>query len=93
MKSDKIEQMNKNKEMSEFNEDSFCEELSSLLQKYNLKNCIFAGENEDDKMIGLFCIEKYKQGHSLRDLTSTFSNAARMYQATREHVLKMMDGK
>jgi hypothetical protein len=79
--------------MLKFNEDSFCEELSILLQKYNLKNCIFAGDDESGKMIGLFCIEKYKQRHSLRDLTSTFSNAARMYQATREHVLKMMDGK
>ena len=93
MKSDKIEQVNKNKKMSEFDKDSFCEELSILLQKYNLKNCIFAGENKDKKMIGLFCIEKYKQGYTLKDLTLTFSNAARIYQATREHVLKMMDGK
>jgi hypothetical protein len=93
MKSDKIEQMDKNEEMLKFNEDSFCEELSALLQKYKLENCIFAGENKDGKMIGLFCIEKYKRGYSLRDITLTFSNAARMYQATREHILKMMDGK
>lgn len=93
MKSDKIEQMGKIGEMLEFNEDEFCEELSTLLQKHNLENCIFAGENQNGKMIGLFCIEKYKKGHNLRDLTLTFSNAARMYQATREHLMRMMDGK
>jgi len=93
MKSDKIEQMGKSEEMSEFNEDSFCEELALLLQKHNLENCVFCGENQDGKMIGLFCVEKYMRGHNLRDLTLTFSNTARMYQSMRERLLKMMDGK
>ena len=59
MESDKIEQMDKNEEM--FNEELFMQELSDLLKKHNLKNCVFAGnvKSIDDKMLGLFCIEKY----------------------------------
>lgn len=93
MESDKIEQMNKNQEM--FNEELFIQELSDLVKKHNLKNCVFAGnvKNIDDKMIGLFCIEKYGRGANLIEMVLSFANTARLYQGSREKVLKMMDGK
>jgi len=77
--------------MEEFNEKDFCEELSKLLKKYNLKNCVFAGENEDDKMIGYFCIEKYEERRTLKDSISSFANIARLYQSSREHMLHLFD--
>ena len=74
-----------------FNEDEFLKKLSDLLKKYNLKNCIFAGENEDDKMLGFFCIEKYNEGCSFKDSICAYSNAARMYQSAREKMMKTFD--
>ena len=73
------------------NEYDFLKELSDLVKKYKLKNCVFAGENEDDKMIGLFCIEKWKTGHSFKDSINSFSNAARLYQSAREHMQRLFD--
>ena len=77
--------------MTDNDEKIFMEELSSLLRKYNLKNCIFAGNNDDDKMIGIFCIEKYGIGHSMQDSVLSFANSARMYQSSRELILKIFD--
>jgi hypothetical protein len=77
--------------MSEFNENDFLKELSEVCKKYELKNCIFAGTTNDNKMIGLFCIETFGRGHSFLDSVLSFSNAARMYQSAREHMLKLFD--
>ena len=74
-----------------FNEDEFLKDLSDVLKKHNLKNCVFAGENEDDKMIGLFCVEKYGIGYNFKDTISAYGNAARIYQSAREHMLKSFD--
>ena len=75
----------------EFNEDEFLKELSELLQKYKLVDCSFCGENEDGKMIGLFCVEKYEKGYSIKNQIAAYSNIARLYQSAREHFLRMFD--
>jgi hypothetical protein len=77
--------------MSEFNETLFMRELSELLNKHKLKNCIFAGDNEDDKMIGLFCAEKYGVGYSFKNQISAYAHSARLYQSAREHMFRTFD--
>ena len=73
------------------NEDEFLKELSDLLKKYNLKSCIFAGNNEENKMIGFFCIEKYGEACSIKDNILAYTNAARMYQSAREKIMITFD--
>ena len=75
----------------EFDEELFLKELSELLQKHKLIDCAFCGENEDGKMIGLFCVEKHGKGYSIKNQIATYSNIARLYQSAREHFLKMFD--
>lgn len=84
--------MAKKKEVKKgFNENDFLKDLSEVLKKHNLRNCVFAGENEDDKMIGLFCIEKYGSGHSMNEAITCYANAARLYQSAREHMFRLFD--
>lgn len=82
---------NEKQELKGFNEDEFFTELSDLLKKHNLKNCVFAGENEDDKMIGLFCIERHGMGCNAKDVINSSLNAARLYQASREKIFYTLD--
>ena len=75
--------------------DKFSQELSELCRKYKLKNCIFAGNDDDnnDKMIGLFCCESENGKTTLHNIISSSFNASRIYQAAREKILYLMDGK
>lgn len=73
------------------NEEKFLKDLSKLVKKYNLKNCVFAGENEDDKMVGYYCIEKVGQPATSKDLIECCLNATRMYQSAREKIFYTLD--
>lgn len=77
--------------MEPFNEELFMKELSELAKKHNLKGCIFAGQNTDQKMIGIFCIEKYGIGCNINDELLAYAHAARIYQSAREKMLNRMD--
>jgi len=72
-------------------DEKFLKELSKLCNKYNFKNCIFAGENSDDKMMGFYCIEKLEERTTTRDLIECSLLATRMYQAAREKIFYTLD--
>jgi len=74
-----------------FDEKKFLKELSDVVKKHNLKNCVFAGENEDDKMVGLFSFENYGGSHSAKSIIDASLNAARLYQASREKIFYTLD--
>jgi hypothetical protein len=78
--------------MEQINKDEkFLKELSKLCNKYNLKNCIFAGENSEDKMMGFYCIEKIGKTTTGRDVIECSLLAARMYQSAREKIFYTLD--
>lgn len=72
--------------------DMFAKELGELCRKYDLMNCIFAGEDETEKLIGFHCIEKEGCGYNIKDLIASSFNASRLYQSAREKILNAMDG-
>ena len=80
-------------DVAPFDRESFMIELSKLCIKYNLENCVFAGEYEDGKMMGFHCVERVSIGFNQKHLTNSVFNASRLYQSGREKILHMMDGK
>jgi hypothetical protein len=86
-----IEKEESKQDIVKFNEEEFLKELSRLLNKYKLKDCAFSGENENGKMIGLYCMEKYGTGFNEKDLFAAAFNASRLYQASREKILNLYD--
>ena len=79
------------KKMKKEKGDKFAKELAELCNKHGLKNCVFSGESETDKMIGLFSVEKMGQRVTTRDILESGLNAARLYQASREKIFYVMD--
>ena len=68
-------------------------EISTLCRKYGLKDCVFSGENEEGKMVGLFCIEREGIGFTQKNMIGSAFNASRLYQASREKIMHSLDGK
>jgi hypothetical protein len=69
----------------------FQNELCLLVNKYNLKFCCFAGEDlEDQKMIGITCIEvdRDKSKLTFQDISGSTLNTARLYQSAREKMMQ-----
>lgn len=69
----------------------FQNELNILVNKYNLKYCVFAGEDLlDQKMIGITCVEvdRNKQPLTFQDISGSTLNTARLYQSARENLMQ-----
>jgi len=71
--------------------ENFVQKLAALCREYDLHDCVFAGTNDDDKMIGLFCVEREGVGFNIKNVFESSMNAARIYQAAREKMYYEMD--
>jgi hypothetical protein len=67
-------------------EESFYNELKILVNKYNLKNAVFAADS-DGQFWGNCIIEKYKESWKYTDLALCLVTASRMFQSLREKIL------
>jgi len=83
----------KKEKTANYDDDSFVKELSDLCKKYKLTGCVFAGENNEGRLIGYHCIERYAVGFNQKDMISSVFNSSRIYQSAREKIMHMMDGK
>lgn len=70
----------------------FEKNLSKLLRKYKMHNCIFAGNYFDDdkeQFIGIFATEYCDMGKApVKSIMLSLLNAGRIYQSAREFILK-----
>lgn len=71
--------------------EKFFEELSELVRKHELSDCVFSGTDKEKKMFGFFCIERYNNSTTPENLVSCGLNAARLYQSIRERILQSLD--
>jgi hypothetical protein len=78
-------------------EQKILKEVSRVLQKYNCKNCIVAGNFDDEEgtehFFGYFSVEEAtrKDGKaSVKSAMLSFMNVGRLYQSAREHILRRM---
>jgi hypothetical protein len=79
------------KKGGKINWEEFRIKLSNLLQDYELKDCIFAGENNEGKMIGVFSAENAEGVYTQKGIVNSSFNAARLYQSSRERIMSTID--
>lgn len=79
------------KKGGKINWEEFRIKLANLLHEYELKDCVFAGENNDNKMIGLFSAENSEGVYTQKGIVNSAFNAARLYQSSRERIMSTID--
>lgn len=71
-----------------FNEKVFAKELSVLLNKHGLTECVFAGTHPNEsRMFGLFGAETKDGNVTEKQMIAAGFNAARIYQSAREKIM------
>jgi hypothetical protein len=75
-----------------FDEQAFAKELSDLLNKHGLTECVFAGTPPDkSRMFGLFGAESKDGQVTEKQMIAAGFNAARIYQSAREKIIGTLD--